>query len=476
MKTWGVVGAVLLLGGCASYQAQQRTEKAAAKVHNLVNTVETTTEERMGDVPFYARVNELWVSERTTTRSPSEFLPPQFNRQVVFRSVTPVTFSQFITFLQQGSRTNVTVNGGDMSLLAPSIAVNYEGSLRGFVHHAAQRFGVGYGWTEGGLEITISETRTFPVMRPAVDVRTAAAGTGNAQRRDPYLELESAIKVLSPSARVVSSRSTNSITVVDRPMKMREIERYMAFDAQQAQRQVMLRWQMISYTSTLTGEAGAALNLLMSRGGKDVALTGGANASASANTLKLSITDPKSTLSGSSLVLALLNQNGEASITRQGVITLQNNTSKDYAQTKLRSFPSETQLIAAPGLNPNGANAALIPVTKLQPTEVGLKMHVSATIHPSEEVDGSMEVEMQELEGIDDFSTPLYQQKSGRFAKRLLNGLFRLRHGETQLFVMDNADSSSFDSSTGLGAKTSGNGQKEQWLMLITPIVTRGGT
>jgi hypothetical protein len=234
-----------------------------------------------------ARVPGLWISNRASVRSPGDAPPPVFNRPYVFRRSGLLPFNKFVQLLQQASRGNVTVVGDDLDVAVPAVPMEYEGTLRGFLAAASARFGVGYAWTDGGLELAMSEVRVFPVQCAANDVRGAAPGT----RHDPLAELEAGIRTIAPRAKVTISRASNSITVVDRPSAMRDIERFVQLDGEQAQRSVLMRWQLINYQADSTGEASLAVNYMLKRAMGQLSITSGLTASPNVETLSYKITD-----------------------------------------------------------------------------------------------------------------------------------------------------------------------------------------
>lgn len=458
--------AAAALAGCATREIEKQVDAKADRVAAVVEAVQSSTAAKINnDVPIYQRVRELWISDRSTRRSPGDALPPLFNRPFVFKSVLPVSIGQFTQIVQQSCGCNVQLVGESQQLVP--MLMEYQGNLRGFVQSTAQRFGVAYGWTENGLEVIQTEARTFPVQRVAYEPQTG--------KRDPWAELEGSLKVVAPRARIVVNRSTNSITVVDRPSAMREVERYMALDSEASQRTVMVRWQLVNYTTTLSGQAGAAVNVLLNRNGGQIAIQGGLQPADGVGSIKVLNTDPTSATSGSSLVLSLLNESGRATVVRDGLMPIHNNDTREYAETLKVPFPAKVTLASIPGLGTTTSSVTqIVPVTELQTEEVGLEIRMSATIHPSDEVDLSIDYKLRQITAMRDFSTSLVKQAAPETSKRATSGRFRTRHGETFLLVMDNNDSSLYDRRTGLELSESGKGKKDQWMILVTPIITRG--
>lgn len=467
MKTALALAAIAAaLVGCATREIERKTDERVDRVNAVVDAVQAATAARIqNDVPLYERVHELWISDRSMRPSPGAALPAQFNRPYVFRSMLPQTIGQFAQQVQQACRCNVQLVGEAQPLVP--LMMEYQGTLRGFVQTQAQRFGVAYAWTDSGLEVVQTEARTFPVTRVAYE--------SQAGKRDPWLELETSLRAIAPRGRIVINRATNSITVVDRPSAMREIERFMAHDAEASSRTVAVRWQLINFSSTQAGSAGAALNVVLNRAGGQLQITGGQNPADGVGTLRIANTDPTSPTSGSTLLLSLLNQAGQATIIRDGIMPINNNDTREYAQTLKVPFPSKVTLASIPGLGTtNSAIAQVVPVTELQTEEVGLEIKMAATIHPSEEVDLSVDFKLRQITAMRDFSTQLVKQMAPETAKRATTGRFRTRHGESFLMVMDNNDESLFDRRVGFAVGESGQGRRDQWLVLITPVITRG--
>lgn len=458
--------AAAALAGCATREIERKTEDRADRVNAVVDAVQAATASRIeNDVAIYERVHELWISDRSVRRSPGQALPPIFHRPFVFRSMLPQSIGQFAQQVQQACRCNVQLVGESQPLVP--MMIEYQGSLGGFVQSQVQRYGVTYAWKDSGLEIVQTEARTFPVTRVAYE--------NQAGKKDPWAELEASLHAIAPRGRIVVSRATNSITVVDRPAAMREIERFMAHDAEASQRTVAVRWQLINFSSSQAGSAGAAINAVLNRAGGQLQITGGQNPAEGVGTLRIANTDPTSASNGSTLLLSLLNQAGQATIVRDGVIPIHNNDTRLYTQSLKEPYPGKVTLATIPGLNTNNAAITqVLPVTELQTENVGLKIRMTATIHPSEEVDLSVDFELKQITAMRDFSTQLVKQLAPEVAERSTNGRFRARHGESFLMVMDNNDESLFDRRVGFALGESGQGRRDQWLVLLTPVITRG--
>jgi len=471
MKRQRTLSAVLLLAvavmyGCATREMAARTDQRADRVAAVVNAVQESAASKIqNDVAVYQRVKGLWISDRSLRPSPGDALPPMFSRPFVFRSLLQTGVAQFAQLVQQACRCNVQLVGEPQQL--PPTTIEYQGTLKGFLQTTAQRFGVAYAWTDNGLEIVQTEARTFQVQRVAYE--------SQAGKKDPWVELEASLKAIAPRARIVANRATNSMTVVDRPTAMRDVERFMQLDNEASQRTVLVRWQLINYTTSVSGQAGAAVNVIMNRGGRQLGLVAGQNPGDGAGTLRLINTDPTSLTSGSSLVLSLLNQNGQATIIRDGLLPIHNNDTRDYAETLKVPFPAKVTLASIPGLGTTSNNVTqIVPVTELATEEVGLEIRMSATIHPSEEVDLSVDYKLRQITAMRDFSTQLVRQAAPETAKRATNGRFRTRHGESFLLVMDNNDQSLYDRRTGFALDESGQARKDQWLVLVTPVISKG--
>lgn len=462
--------AVVWLGGCAVHEVQRETAVAADNVTSVVNAVSATTTARLkAEAPLYTRVRGLWVSARSTAMQPAEALPAVFERPVVYKSTNPVTIASFAKTIQQLARVNVQLVG---EARQPTfVHIEHEGSLRSLLAVGAERLGVAYRWADGNLEIIQSEAKTYPIMRVAQD----AGGVGSRPVRDPYAEIEGTLKVIAPTARIVVSRSTNSITVVDRPQVMREIERYIAFDAEQGAKSVTLRWQLVNYSASKSGEAGAAVNYLLARSGGTASIVGGASAASTADTLKISITDPTSIANGSNLVLSLLNQNGQATVVRDGLLTVHNNDVREYKDTSKIAFAAKTTLASVPNLTTGtGSINSVVPIIEFGSEEIGLTFKVAATVHPSDDVDMSLDFSMVLLNRLKQSASAIVTQEFPETSRKSTSGRLRGRHGDSFVLGMDVNDTSFYDRRAGAGFSVSGQGKQEQWLLLITPVITRG--
>jgi hypothetical protein len=457
--------ASLAITGCATRDIERKTQDRVERATAVVDAVQASAAAKIEDVPVYQRVQGLWISDRSIRRSPGEALPPIFNRPYAFKSVLPISIGVFAQTVQQACSCNVNLVGESQQLVP--MVMEYQGTLRGYVQTQAQRFGVAYAWTENGLEIVQTEARTFPIQRVAYE--------SQAGKKDPWAELEASLRAVAPRARVVTNRATNSITVVDRPSAMREVERFIAHDMDASSRTVLVRWQLINYQSNLVGEAAAAVNVIVNRGGRQLGIVAGQSPADGVGTVRLVNADPLSPTAGSSVVLSLLNQYGKATILRDGLMPIHNNDSRTYAETLKVPFPSKVTLASIPGLGTNTANVTqIVPVTELSAEEVGLEIKMAATIHPSEEVDLSVDYRLRQITAMRDFSTQNVRQEAPETARRQTDGRFRTRHGESFLLVMDNKDSSLYDQRVGFAAGDSGETRQDQWLVLITPIISKG--
>jgi type II secretory pathway component GspD/PulD (secretin) len=459
----------LALSGCATREVEQHVDNRADSIHAVAQAVQRNVDQKMAaEVPLYQRVQALWVSDRSVVRSTGDALPPQFNRPFVYKSTQPLTVRGFAALVQEASGGAVNVRGETPVM---PVQVEFKGSLRNFVTSTAQQFGASINYDNGVLEIAQTEVRTFTVYRAAYNV---SAGGGGGARRDPYAELEATLKAVAPRARITVSRNTNSITVVDAPAAMRDVERLMAFDAEQGAKRVLVRWQLINFNTTTAGEAGIALNYLKAKNGGTLGVSVPSAATASANALSIAMTNPASSALGSTLVLSLLNQAGRATVVRDGLMALTNNDVREYNQTLSLPYAKKTTLATIPGLGTNTNVTSVVPLTEFDYKEIGLYMQMSGTIHDSEDVDISLNLKLEQLVRFKQIPSAGVVQEAPEIAKRSIDGRIRLKHGTSGLFVSDNNDTSMFDRRAGLGLSETAEGKQDQWLILLTPVITPG--
>jgi len=469
-KAASVLACLVGLAGCQTQIIKDHVDGRSEKVQQVVEAVQQSAADRMADAPYYARVRGLWISDRASVRSPGDALPPAFSRSFVFRRAGMLSFNEFVQVMQQASGANVSVAGDDQGIAVTPIEIAYEGTLRGFLTTATSRFGVGYAWRDSGLELTQTEARVFPVQRTGSDVRSLAG------RRDPFVDLENGIKTLAPRAKVMVSRASNSITVVDRPSSMRDIERFLQLDAEQANRSVLMRWQLISYQADNSGEASLAVNYMLKRAMGQLSVASGLSASPNVDKLSYTINDPTRATVGSNAVLNVLNQTGKATVVRDGLLPIANNDTRVYEVTLRSPFPEKTSLASVPAIGTTSGLLQTLPITELTYEEVGLTMKVSATVFASDEVDLTVDFKLKQITRVLDFSSSVFQQKAPEMAVHASTGMQRAKHGESILFLMDNSDETSFTRQVGLSIGETGTGSKAQWLILLTPIITRGST
>ncbi len=159
---------------------------------------------------------------------------------------------------------------------------------------------------------------------------------------------------------------------------------------------------------------------------------------------------------------------------RDGLMALTNNDVLEYNQTLSLPYAKKTTLATIPGLGSNTNVTSVVPLTEFDYKEVGLHMQMSGTIHDSEDVDISLNLKLEQLVRFKQIPSAGVVQEAPEIAKRSIDGRIRLKHGTSGLFVSDNNDTSMFDRRAGLGLSETAEGKQDQWLILLTPVITPG--
>lgn len=461
---------VVLATGCAGVQAQKKSDQLTK-----LSTVRTTASQEQHvqraaeEVALYQRMPGLWVSDRVVPRNPAQALSSVFDQPFAYRSVDPTPLGLFVADLQRTTGVSVKLLGDPASR---AVMIDFVGTGRQAMESIPARYGVTWEFSDGAIVMMQSVTKMFTIERGGVDVGGAA---GN--RKDPWVELDANIKAIAPNARTSISRNNNTITVVGAPLAMPDIERLVNLDARNAARRVVLRWQLVNFKATEGGEAGIALDLLLRRAGGTASLVAGA-ASQNADAGVLKLTKAGGSLDGSTYALSLLNESGNTVVVREGFVPLQQNDTQEFGNTRTIYYASKSSLVALPtsGSSTSGGTAI---VTEQSSVNVGLDGKFGISVFESELAELSYELSVTVLDALRRQQSAAQYQEYPETSQRRARGRIRVQHGQTYVISTDTAESASFDrrgllpgQAAVLGGSVQGNQTNDQWLLLVTPIIT----
>lgn len=464
-----VAAAMAGLSGCASIESEKKSEVLSQVAVQRTAAADREHEHRAeAVVPLYERVPGPWVSDRVVPRNYAQMLPAVFDQPFAYRSAEPTSLGVFAADLQRATGIQVRLVGEPVTR---PVFLDYVGTGRQALDTIASRFAVSWEYSDGAIVITQSLTKMFIVERSGVDVGGALGG-----RKDPWAELEASIKSIAPNARISVSRHTNTITVVGAPLAMPDIERLINHDAQMAARRVVLRWQLVNFTAGTGGEAGVQLAALLNRSNGSVSLGGGVE-SQTPGVGVLSFLKSGGVADGSKLAISLLNQAGNTVVVREGFVPLLQNDTQEFGNTKTLYYASKSSLVTLPATTGNNSNTAV--VTEQSSINVGLSGKFGITVFDSEQAELSYEFSVTVLDQLRKQQTAVQYQEYPETSQRRARGRIRIHHGQTYVISTDTAESASFDrrgilpgQAAVLGGNVQGTERNDQWLLLVTPVVT----
>lgn len=461
---------VALAAGCAAVQAEKKSDDLVkAGTVRTGASQEQHAQRAAEEVPLYQRMPGLWVSDRVVPRNAAQALPPVFDQPFAYRSVEPTHLGLFAADLQRATGVPVRLMGEAASR---TVMLDFIGTGRQAMESIPPRYGVTWEFVEGAIVIMQSVTKMFTIERSGVDV---GGSVGN--RKDPWVELEANIRAIAPNARTSLSRSNNTVTVVGAPLAMPDIEKLVNLDARSASRRVVLRWQLVNFKATEGGEAGVALDVLLRRAGGTASLVlGSSSQTPSAGVLTL--TKSGGSTDGSTYALSLLNQSGNTAVVREGFVPLQQNDTQEFGNTRTIYYAAKSSLVTLPTAGSSANNNTAV-VTEQSSINVGLDGKFGISVFDSEIAELSYELSVTVLDALRRQQTAVQYQEYPETSQRRARGRIRVQHGQTYVISTDTAESASFDrrgllpgQAAVLGGNLQGTQTNDQWLLLVTPIIT----
>jgi hypothetical protein len=466
---------LVLLGGCSTTAIVERTQQVSETTQARSTAIQAGVAERASaEVPLYARVDRLWVSNRVVPKAFAQQLPSVFEKRFVYRSGEPVALASFAADLERATGTPVRLAG---ETVTRTVLLDIAGPARGALDAMSSKWGVVWEYVDGAILVTQGVTRLYTVARAGVDV-----GGNPGNRRDPYAEIESVVRAIAPNAKIAVSRTNNTVLVSAPPASISEIDRFMAIDQRNAARRVTLHWQLLNFTASSGGEAGLALNYLMARAGGAASLvTQGPGPGQGAGVLTLSRNQPGSPSNGSEYAISLLNKSGNAVVIREGFASVRHNDTQEFEATRTIYYASKSSLASIPATSGSNNGTTAI-VNEQSSLEIGLSGKFGIAVFENENMDMSYEFAVKVLDQLRVQASATQYQEYPETSQRKARGRIPVSHGNTYIITTDSADSTNFDrrgmlpgAAAVLGGREAATQEKQQWLFLVTPIVTNGG-
>jgi hypothetical protein len=472
-----LVGSLLGLNGCATHEPIEKAKAGVATQTARTQEVFAKVDDARKEViPAYRRVSGLWLSDRFVSGNTFQDLPAAFNQNFVLRERKALTVSDVAEVIRARTGINVILQGELIG--AGSIHVDHVGSLRSLVESVTSRQGMSWEWRDNTLLIQQSQVQTFVVNRSGLAALKAAAGAGATSAIDPWKDLTEAIRVISPTARLSILRASNSITVADKPANMKRIADLIDQDADQADKQVTVHWQLVNITSRAGGEAGLNLNYIMARSGGRFSFASPPSLSGSnSSVIKLDKTSGNS--NGSAAALSLLNESGVAYVVAENIEPIKHNTIRKFGTEKSITYRAES----TPGVSSATSSSGSVGI-KQATVEVGLAGTFGASIYDNESMDLMFDFSLKVLDALREDASSGYVLQSPETTRRYALGEsgVRIKHGNTYIISAEQTRDISFDRRgilPGAAAVVGGSERSLEkngiWLLLVTPIITQKG-
>lgn len=440
--------------------------------------------------------------------------PPWLNEEVSIRGkMLPIDF--YMRDLLKG--TNALVLYQEPSIRNTLLTFDYQGTLKGALDYIAAQSN--YAYDINGRTISWSRfvTKTFDIafMPGSVNYllgQQAAQGggpsgggtnmgtngsstgglviTGSTSATDQYSNISGKLSVwddlkntiknlLSPEGRATISESTTSVTIQDRPANIVAVERYLTILNKELSRQVLIKVQVIEFTSQKGFNYGINWNLIAGSLGvqgvtaQPVSIAGfDATNSPALSWVLLPVAKAAQAAGGppspTQAFLNALNEQGEATtVTQPSLVTLNNqvaelniNTQTGYlaeVTTTVTGTAGTAQTALTPGIVNHGFTVALLP--KIQGENVYIQVNGNLSSAP---------VFKQVSSGGQTISTPTMDEKRINQRTVVPSGGTLVLSGYRQ--VQTETGKNSF-LGLGLFGGVGGQRQSGEAIILITPVI-----
>lgn len=476
--------AAVSMTACTTYGTIEKANTSVAvQEKRTIEVFAKTTEQAKVVVPSYKRVPGLWISDRTVDAN-VQVLPSSFDVGFVLRERKPLSLGDVAELLRSRTGLNVIITGERLS--TDTFFVDHVGSVKSLIDSVTSKAGVTWSWQDNTLLIQQSVVRTFAVNRSGIkDLKSASSS-----RIDAWKELVDGIQVISPTAKVSVARASNSITVADKPVNMARIAALLEADADSADKQVMVHWQLVNVTGRKNGEAGVDLSYLTNMVGNGGALsfaTPAALTGLTTSVLKFEKTADSvhkyGALKGSTAALALLNETGTAYVAIEGIEPIKNNAIRKFGREKSITYRAESTP-GNPTTSATGVTTASSAGIKQSEVKVGLDGTFGATIYDNESMDFMFDISLKVLDALREDGSSGYILQSPETTKRYSLGEdgIRIKQGGTYIISAEQSTDISFDrrgvlpgAASVLGGSEKSSEKSGLWLLLVTPIITQKG-
>lgn len=467
---------VVILSACTTQGVISTTQQAVSNTETRVGQITANLEARkLDEVPLYQRVPGMWFSDRVLPRSTAQRMPPVFDQNFVLREQTTLAITDVADIIRAHTGLTILINGDAIG--SQRIGVDSVTSLKSLLDSTTSRFGMTWQYLDDAIQIQQSVVRTFVIDRPGFDTITvgSAGGAAKAGSKDPWTDILDAIRVVAPRARVSAMRSSNSITVADSPANVARIAELLEVDDRQASKKVTLLWKLVVFTKSVGGEAGLGFNYLKTAGRKLSFASPTSLVGTIASALKVESIAGESL--GSEMILSLLNQSGSTMVVRDGITEISQNGRSDFGTEKEVFYISRS----TPGVASSLTSSASVGLEQAS-VKVGLAGAFGATVFDSERMTLGYDFTVSSLDQLKSVTSAGTTLQSPETTKRYSRGQVPIKHGETWILSAETSDANSFDrrgilpaQGSILGGSETAGSNRDQWLLLVTPILTSKG-
>lgn len=531
-----------IVSGCADYQEMQRTVDSnvvtttkriqQAKAQMPINNRDTRS-------PYVRRSSKPFFASTSVPKSTSENLPPEFARvtinlpgrftlaqaaqTIIETTGLPVTLSEDINLVPQQQKDaqaatqNAQQTEADIAQKYPIVLGYTDTPLANILDEiGAAAGGLSWEYNNGRINFYRFITKTIPLNVPSYDpvsnisigmtsqmqtgsnsvASSASTGTSNSAFSTNFTstmkawdEAVSGIKngILSPSGRVVDSRTAQTITITDGRRQVEQAEHFIAELNKTYLRQIAMHIEVISLTQTKQSEFGVNWALVLS---KVNALTG--------NNIQFTIASPTGIAdpnAASAGVKIIKQVNGQldwtgsqaffTALNTVGVVSKRNSydtIAMNRRITPIASLRNTTYLAQTTPATATAGGTGGVPGL----TPGNISYGFSLSMIPSITADNSMVLDFGLLQSD---LVALVSKTSGTgvnqqtielpdvIAQQLVQSL-KLNTGETMVISGLEQDSNQYDKRTlgkdwspALGGMFNGNTGRQTLIVMITPIV-----
>lgn len=297
------------VAGCSTTPMEKAKESQRSIESEADKSISTFS--RTSKSPVTAQfVDEYHIVGKKFDVEEKRSLPSFFREHYSFNRIDPVTFSELVSYINKvtNARVNVTSDAADylaeltdeaeeaedsveveeetetldlsvdigdlmsdyQSGLVGSellFSVNFDGTLEDFLNHIMGRVNLSWDWKGDHIEIYHVKEKTFVLDTDLSEIQFSASMTGgsgssqafglNNEMGGLYEEIQEVLSnTVSPSGKFSVSKQLSTVTVLDTPMKLKRVERYIDSINKNASKQIMMRVQVMDIESDHAGDYG----------------------------------------------------------------------------------------------------------------------------------------------------------------------------------------------------------------------------